>query len=1119
MAHEKDGSGGLPIAGIAAVLLLALGIGLPTMFLESTRPTPSHVSRDYAPPLQQIPARLWEDPFEAVSGGSGTGAKQSSADTSDRAVASGTNNKARSGTDLSDIHNKLRKAGGNPEACVSIMPVMVFGGPYAEYSEVRRRTRYAVVSGLLRSNFSAHDEDHIGYVRLNKAPQPAAAAESPKTEPAEGATSNQPATRSGLPAALAFEWFDRPPNAMPHETGPNSRRHTCRAGESVLVLWLDQDMFDTNPIWKLGQLVSVFAPEDISLDRVRLIGPASSTILQRMREEAQKVRVPPHLYLWPLAAPLEIYVWGATAPTSETCAPTPRRRPDKIVQDFAKHGISLLRTVVEDHCVVQRLVQELKHRAVSLDERHIALLAESETVYGKYLLKTLKSRARMGRPVNDFEEELELDESDGNGGEDPNGNVAVFKYLRGLDGETARAAAREAQRTERSKDEKKKPEDNVMSSGVAQFDYIRRAAAQIHDRHDALRTADKPNAVVGVLGTDFYDKSLLLQALRREMPQALFFTTDIDARMTDANQRLWSRNLLVASGLGLRLRDELQKGVAPFRDSYQTSVFLSVLIALNSRLAAVNAAAERPRDDRGIRPETAARALKAKLLPRAYEVGRREIFDFGPSLERAPGTSGVWQTAQAADQRPCSLETLFACDTFGPEPSSYVQLTGTRVLWALAVAAAALILVLRTSWFARGMAKRGVVALRTTPVPAWTAFILLVAVAAWMLYLIWFEPIAEPFRWDEGFSAWPSMLLRFAATLLACAFCCVLVGDHRHMRMVLTNMGLPNTSETEPAAGMPRWARFLRAHFARLRGRHIPRTDADLPEAHLSSSIFGWAARRPERYDGIDAQHVVNEYLVLASFLRRFERVAPLVLVYIILGLSLTNLWDPPNAPIRGAATLLFHKTLLFTYIALYSLLLFAVVDAVRLIDTLAAKLVYGKAQYAVGVVDSWQRQLGLPSDPTTRSYVAEWLNVRLIADQTESTVRLVYFPFVILAIALVARSQIFDNWHTPWSLTIIFAIGAGYTAFAIVHLRRTAERVRSIASEWMAGQLLALRGNTAITQNVQKQLEALLDDVKNIRKGAFLPLPQQPLWKAVLLPLSGFGGVEALQYLWLMNN
>jgi hypothetical protein len=1117
MAQDKDNAGtNFPVAGIAAVLLLALGVGLPSIFLESTRPRPSHVAREYAPPLQQVPARLWEDPFEAVSIESGT--KQTAPEPGEGGPALNNKDKGRRAIPVTELTSKLHEAGSVPDACVSIMPVMVFGGPYAEYSEVRRRTRYAVVSGLLRSNFAAHDEDHIGYVRLPDV-EAASRPESRNTDTAEPATGSAYRKRARLPRALAFEWFNRPASAMATYASPNLRREVCKGGESVLVLWLDQDIFESEPIATLAQLVGVFAAKDITLDRVRLIGPASSTILQRMRDEARSSVVPPQAHLWPVAAPLEIYVWGATAPTNETCGSTLQRGQDKLVQEFARHDIAVLRTVVEDHCVIERLVQELKHRAVSLDERHIALLAESETVYGKYLLKTLKSRARTGRPMSDFEEELELEGSDGNGGEDANGNVAVFKYLRGLDGETARAAAREAQRTEREKDEKKKSEDKVMSSGAAQFDYVRRAATQIRDRHDALRTADKPNAVVGVLGTDFYDKSLLLQALRREMPQALFFTTDIDARMTDANQRLWSRNLLVASGLGLRLRDELQKGVAPFRDSYQTSVYLSVLIALNSRLAAVHVADDRARDRHGLRPDKAARLLAEKLQPRAYEVGRGEIFDFGATSERSSRFSALTQAAHAADHKPCALEKLFACDTFGPEPSEYVQLASTRLLWALVVGTAAFALLLGTSWFARAMAKRGFAALRATPVPAWTAAAFVVAVAVWMLYLIWVTPVAEPFRWNEGFSAWPSMLLRFAAVLLAAAFCCVLVADHRNMRTVLTNIGLTDMDESDVAARMPRWASFLRIAFARWRGNVAAAATHQTPHGGMSSSIFRWAARRAERYDEIYAQQVVNEYLVLASFLRRFERVAPLVILYIVLGLSLTNLWDPPNAPIRGAATLLFYKTLLFTYIALYSLLLFAVVDAVRLIDTLSSKLVHGQAQYPTDLVDSWHRKLGLSPHPDTRSYIAEWLNVRLIADQTQSTVRLVYFPFVILALALVARSQIFDNWYTPWSLTIIFSIGAAYTAFAIVHLRRTAERVRSIAADWMSGQLLALRGNEAFGQNAQKQLEALLEDVKTMRKGAFQPLAQQPLWKAVLLPLSGFGGIEALQYLWLINN
>src|SRR5262249_7885803 len=76
-----------------------------------------------------------------------------------------------------------------------------------------------------------------------------------------------------------------------------------------------------------------------------------------------------------------------------------------------------------------------------------------------------------------------------------------------------------------------------------------------------------------------YDKLLLLQALRPELPDATFFTTDLDELLLPQDKLRYTRNLLVASGYGLTLTPDLQRDVLPFRSSYQTSIFLPTTMA------------------------------------------------------------------------------------------------------------------------------------------------------------------------------------------------------------------------------------------------------------------------------------------------------------------------------------------------------------------------------------------------------------------------------------------------------------------------------------------------------------------------------------------------------------
>ncbi len=60
------------------------------------------------------------------------------------------------------------------------------------------------------------------------------------------------------------------------------------------------------------------------------------------------------------------------------------------------------------------------------------------------------------------------------------------------------------------------------SVGQSQYDYLRRMG-KVLARQEKLRA-------VGVLGSDVYDKLLVLEALHDLLPDVVFFTTDLDAR-------------------------------------------------------------------------------------------------------------------------------------------------------------------------------------------------------------------------------------------------------------------------------------------------------------------------------------------------------------------------------------------------------------------------------------------------------------------------------------------------------------------------------------------------------------------------------------------------------------
>ena len=173
---------------------------------------------------------------------------------------------------------------------------------------------------------------------------------------------------------------------------------------------------------------------------------------------------------------------------------------------------------------------------------------------------------------------------------DPSPPVRWFTYLRGLDGmlpdiDKSSANAPRKDDSGKSKDLRAQLEDAPPehAEGRSQYDYLRRLGDEIARLDgDDSRFAENGVKAIGIVGSDVYDKLLILQALRSRFKDKIFFTTDLDARYLHADQKEWARNLVVASNFDLSLRPALQQSTLPFRDGYQTATYLAALMALEA---------------------------------------------------------------------------------------------------------------------------------------------------------------------------------------------------------------------------------------------------------------------------------------------------------------------------------------------------------------------------------------------------------------------------------------------------------------------------------------------------------------------------------------------------------
>jgi len=142
---------------------------------------------------------------------------------------------------------------------------------------------------------------------------------------------------------------------------------------------------------------------------------------------------------------------------------------------------------------------------------------------------------------------------------------------------------------------------------------------------------------------------------------------------------------------------------------------------------------------------------------------------------------------------------------------------------------------------------------------------------------------------------------------------------------------------------------------------------------------------------------------------------------------------------------------------------------------------------------------------------------MQLVARRTEHIAPLVMGPFIVLGIVLLARSRVFDNW----SMTPVIALTASIYLLALillgVLLKRAVENTRRHALAGMVADLRWLKGQSGPQADLVKPFESLMDEVKAMRGGAFAGVFDQPLLKAMLVPLGGAGGAQLLDYLSLV--
>ncbi len=773
------------------------------------------------------------------------------------------------------------------------------------------------------------------------------------------------------------------------------------------------------------------------------------------------------------------------------------------------YGVRFTSTIARDNELAEALVNELQLRGVDLinGNENVVLVSEWDTFYGRALPFSMEAviQYRRGEESTNWTEAGTLKLMlDGDVKTPP--RVHRFSYMRGLDGSTPQKWARSDSSPNGASNKTEKPWDIDFTKlerpvGTSGLDYIRRVAVKLSMLERTLKENGERIGAIGVVGSDVYDKLLVLQALRSRFPNVLFFTTDLDARLLHPSQYQWCRNLIVASSYGLELSPELQKHIPPFRDSYQASTFLACLLALGE--VKLNS------DGKEI-SLTGGSDFEKYVTPQIFEVARSGAYDITP-LEYASPLHPHHQDGR-------------------PSPLRLVKVG--LVLFVVFLLVVPVNKTLRRLIFDHDKLTRR----DREALIIFASLACLVFAATWIaLYMDGKGGEGEPYELFEGISIWPSEMCRLLMILLSWIFLSQAVSSMKESNRMLTceNIASPaDDSEADPAKNdeirkdKPGfWQRWEKVRH-RLAGtddedddnfivtRWIPIAIFEircLVLTRLQISLVSWDRELANSGDVAEVETIWNRYQELGRVTNRMWRVVPVVVLYLFFAWCLMLIFDTTPAPYRGPiAKWTDYAVILVTGFSLVGLTFF-VVDATRLCE------VFIKA--IAGRTTQWPKTKFIQEIASARGMQLEdlpdYIDIQVIARRTEVIGKLITYPFVVLFIGLVSVNSYFDNWRLSLHTVLYFGFILVYAIVCAVILRRAAEKARKKALSRMHRNVSKLLKSTAQNSAVRvEQIQMLIEELQQLKRGAFTPLSQHPIIRAILIPFGGIGTVALLDYL-----
>jgi hypothetical protein len=1003
---------------------------------------------------------------------------------------------------------------------VCLLPVIVRGDFHSnEAREMRIRFRSAAVSGLGAVGLVADDPDHL---MLISPPQ---------------SWSGEPGRKpAGIDQPLPAEWF---------VSSGLERQHYSPYG-AVLVVWVQDETLNINPLKSLDGLKSELTSRLLNLPGIeagridfKVIGPYwSGTLIDILAEmkasrAAGEASAGTGTTFYSATATMADGLLDLLADGEATGAAKPAGPADAKSaavpagrKRFSQpgNGPALVNLTCTDEELADTLLDELTLRGVDVTDEstRIAIICDWDTEFGRVLPLTFAAKLMQLKDPVDGARATDASllapltaESYGKVKFDKDKSwphqILRAYYISGVGG-TADSAGAGSNPDDpgKSGSSPDASQSFTRAEGEHQVDYIARLAMVFADR---LNERDYPKAAtetaakrgpapklraIGLMGSNVYDDLLLIQILRPRFPEAIFFTDKLDARFFDPANVRYTRNLLVASSYGFELFQKLQVGVAPFRSSEQTGVFLAVQAAVSS---------EKPDVD----------YLRAQLQPLRFEIGR---------------THPVPLFVQGRVQVPTNTDKTRFYSRLHPKFDMPLLPGGPfwkhHVYDILFIAAGTVFFAAMIMFVFLGRFR-----LEPSEKPdVYAAAVLAGAIAGILLLFTAVYDGVEPLTWIEGVSIWPSEFFRLLALIVAAAGLYYCGSRVRRSRQILCEeFGLIPAPFVLPPR--PSFIASVGEVLARMplssdnyllteRENHAAVLSLMKPGSDFRKSVAAAeAVRHAHEAASEEAQapryvssQVLWRYLCERSTpARRNARAALMTAFYFAGWTGLFSFIGLPQSPIRGDLSSQCDSILLIASLISMVYLIFWVVDetqsCMRFVSKLGEDIPSIWPEKAFEKIPAINKVEGSKAK-AERKAASAYIDVLFIGRLTAEAVPLIILPFVVLTLLIFARWTFFANWHmTPW-IVAFYSIDAAICALCAILLKNAATKAKTRAIRNIG--LNAADARAAGAGGLADSLQALQSDMDANQEGAFLPWHQQPFVRAILLPFGGSGVLQALE-------